>query len=135
MQDAVFARHSSGAPANLFLNSPTSYLPAAITRRNGTVSAASAASLKTSFAPGSAVDTVADPRSPAEQTLAEDREAVRRAANETLSPRQQRILKLSLEGWSVHEIGEELTLPVERVSDEKYKAVRKLRARLEKHEG
>jgi len=84
---------------------------------------------------GSAVDTVADPRSPAEQTLAEDREAVRRAANETLSPRQQRIFKLSLEGWSVHEIGEELTLPVERVSDEKYKAVRKLRTHLEKHEG
>ncbi len=37
--------------------------------------------------------------------------------------RQQRILQLSFEGWSIPEIGEELSLPVERVSDEKYKAV------------
>ena len=45
-----------------------------------------------------------------------------------LSPRQQRIVRMSFEGWSVHDIASELRLPPERVSDEKYKAIRKLRA-------
>jgi len=43
-------------------------------------------------------------------------------------------LQLSFEGWSVPEIGNELSLSVERVSDEKYKAVRKLRSHLETRE-
>jgi RNA polymerase sigma factor (sigma-70 family) len=77
------------------------------------------------------VDSAPDPRSDGERRLAEDRETVRLAARELLSPRQQRILQLSFEGWSVQEIGEELALPVERVSDEKYKAIRKLRTHLE----
>ena len=47
-----------------------------------------------------------------------------------LSERQQRIVRLSFEGWSVHEIAAELRTPPERVSDEKYKAIRKLRDRL-----
>jgi RNA polymerase sigma factor (sigma-70 family) len=81
-----------------------------------------------------AVETAADGRSFGEQRLAEDREAVRLAARELLSPRQQRILQLSFEGWSVQEIGEELVLPVERVSDEKYKAIRKLRSHLDTQE-
>jgi DNA-directed RNA polymerase specialized sigma24 family protein len=34
---------------------------------------------------------------------------------------------LSFEGWSVHDIAHELRVPPERVSDEKYKAIRKLR--------
>jgi RNA polymerase sigma factor (sigma-70 family) len=72
----------------------------------------------------------ADPRLADEDQLAEDRETVRRAAEELLSQRQQRILQLSFEGWSVQEISSELDMPVERVSDEKYKAVRKLRAHL-----
>ena len=59
--------------------------------------------------------------------MADEREAVRRAAADLLSPRQQRILQLSFDGWSVHEIALELQLPAERVSDEKYKAIRKLR--------
>ena len=75
-----------------------------------------------------AVDGAADPRDRHERRLAEDREAVRHAAGEVLSPRQQRILQLSLEGWSVQDIARELQIPVERVSDEKYKAIRKLRA-------
>jgi RNA polymerase sigma factor (sigma-70 family) len=78
-----------------------------------------------------AVESAPDGRSAGEQKLAEDRETVRLAARQLLSPRQQRILQLSFEGWSVHEIGAELALPVESVSDEKYKAVRKLRAHLE----
>src|SRR5262249_55011729 len=77
-----------------------------------------------------AVETAADDREPAARRLDEDREVVRRAAAELLTPRQQRILQLSFEGWSAQEISQELNLPVERVSDEKYKAVRKLRGHL-----
>jgi RNA polymerase sigma factor (sigma-70 family) len=77
-----------------------------------------------------AVEAVADDRDPYQRRLADDREAVRRAAADLLTARQQRILQLSFEGWSVQEIGQELSLPVERVSDEKYKAVRKLRGHL-----
>jgi RNA polymerase sigma factor (sigma-70 family) len=80
---------------------------------------------------GNSVDGEADPRSIREQGLAEDRETVGLAARQLLSPRQQHILQLSFEGWSVPQIGEELSLSVERVSDEKYKAVRKLRGHLE----
>jgi RNA polymerase sigma factor (sigma-70 family) len=57
----------------------------------------------------------------------DEREAVQKAAHELLTPRQQNILKLSMEGWSVQEIAGELEMGPERVSDEKYKAVRKLR--------
>lgn len=77
-----------------------------------------------------AVETASDPRPLGERLLAEDRETVQRAAEELLSRRQQRILQLSFEGWAAQEIADELNLPVERVSDEKYKAVRKLRAHL-----
>lgn len=62
--------------------------------------------------------------------VADNREVVKQAAEELLSSRQQRILLLSIEGWSVHEIAEELSTPPERVSDEKYKAIRKLREHL-----
>jgi RNA polymerase sigma factor (sigma-70 family) len=79
---------------------------------------------------GSEMEQVADPRDRQDTRLADDREVVRQAAREVLSPRQQRILQMSFEGWSVHEIADELRLPPERVSDEKYKAVRKLRQHL-----
>lgn len=59
-------------------------------------------------------------------SLRDDREAVAKAAREVLSPRQRRILELTAEGWAVPEIATELTTTVERVSDEKYKAVKKL---------
>jgi len=55
--------------------------------------------------------------------LGEILEAARRAV---LSPRQDRILELWMRGWPVPEIGAELDMPVNRVSDEKYKALRKL---------
>jgi len=55
--------------------------------------------------------------------LGEILEAARRAV---LSPRQDRILELWMRGWPVPEIGAELRMPVNRVSDEKYKALRKL---------
>jgi RNA polymerase sigma factor (sigma-70 family) len=71
--------------------------------------------------------TVADRRDLSERRRADDREAVHQAAEGLLSPRQQRILQLSFEGWTVHDLADELQVPPERVSDEKYKAVRKLR--------
>jgi RNA polymerase sigma factor (sigma-70 family) len=76
------------------------------------------------------VESVADRRDQQALTVAEEREVVRQAAAELLSGRQQRILQLSFEGWSVQEMADELGLPAERVSDEKYKAIRKLRAHL-----
>jgi RNA polymerase sigma factor (sigma-70 family) len=76
------------------------------------------------------VEEVADGRRQQQERLAEDRELVRQAAEEVLSDRQQRILQLSLEGWPVPDIARELNTSTERISDEKYKAVRKLRAYL-----
>jgi RNA polymerase sigma factor (sigma-70 family) len=73
---------------------------------------------------------VADRRDLHRRAVADEREAVARASADLLSERQQRIMQLSFEGWSVHEIAAELRTPPERVSDEKYKAIRKLRARL-----
>jgi hypothetical protein len=59
--------------------------------------------------------------------LGEILEAARRAV---LTSRQDRIIELWMRGWSVPEIGAELKLPVTRVSDEKYKALRKLEQHL-----
>jgi RNA polymerase sigma factor (sigma-70 family) len=59
-------------------------------------------------------------------TVRDDREAMAKAALEVLSPRQRRLLDLAADGWSVPEIATELGTTVERVSDEKYKAVKKL---------
>ena len=57
----------------------------------------------------------------------DDREALRQAASQLLSPRQQSILKLAFAGHSIPDIAREMGLSPERVSDEKYKAIRKLR--------
>jgi RNA polymerase sigma factor (sigma-70 family) len=65
----------------------------------------------------------ADRRHRDRQELGEILEAARRAV---LSPRQDRIVELWTRGWTVPEIGESLGMPVARVSDEKYKALRKL---------
>ena len=59
--------------------------------------------------------------------LGEILEAARHAV---LTSRQDRIIELWMRGWSVPEIGVELDLPVTRVSDEKYKALRKLEHQL-----
>jgi RNA polymerase sigma factor (sigma-70 family) len=55
--------------------------------------------------------------------LGEILEAARRAV---LTSRQDRIIELWMRGWTVPEIGEELGMTGTRVSDEKYKALRKL---------
>jgi RNA polymerase sigma factor (sigma-70 family) len=75
-------------------------------------------------------DAVADRTDPAAERRADDRAAVDQAATQVLSARQQRILQLSFEGASVHEIAADLRLPAERISDEKYKAIHKLREHL-----
>jgi RNA polymerase sigma factor (sigma-70 family) len=73
------------------------------------------------------IDTVADRHELHERGLADHRDAVHQVAAQLLSQRQQHILQLSFEGWSVQDIADELHVSPERVSDEKYKAVRKLR--------
>jgi len=82
-----------------------------------------------------AVETVADRREQHSRQIADVREMVHEAATEVLSQRQQQIVQMSLEGWSVQDMAEELRLPAERVSDEKYKAIRKLREHLAEQEG
>ncbi len=59
--------------------------------------------------------------------LGEILEAARQAV---LSPRQDRIIELWMRGWSVPEISADLEIPVSRISDEKYKALRKLEQHL-----
>lgn len=65
-------------------------------------------------------------RHPVSNTTRDDREAVAKAAAEVLSARQRRILELTADGWPVPEIASELGTTVERISDEKYKAIKKL---------
>jgi RNA polymerase sigma factor (sigma-70 family) len=76
------------------------------------------------------LDGVADRWLADDSRRADEREVVDRAAQALLTSRQQQILQLSFEGWGVHEIAEEMKLPAERISDEKYKAIRKLRSHL-----
>jgi len=73
---------------------------------------------------------VPDFQNKSDATLREQRETVRLAAAEVLSDRQRAILDLSADGWAVTEIAGELGTSPERVSDEKYKAIRKLRHHL-----
>jgi RNA polymerase sigma factor (sigma-70 family) len=75
-------------------------------------------------------DDVADRRFGPEATRNELHEELDRASRKVLSQRQQQILRLTCDGWSVPEIADELSTTVERVSDEKYKAIRKLRKEL-----
>jgi RNA polymerase sigma factor (sigma-70 family) len=72
-------------------------------------------------------DTAVDNRDSHERSIADERGAVRDLGHRILSSRQQHILDLSFDGWSVQEIADEMRLPTARVSDEKYKAIRKLR--------
>jgi RNA polymerase sigma factor (sigma-70 family) len=57
----------------------------------------------------------------------DDRDAVSQAAGKILSQRQQHILQLICDGHNVADIATELAMSPERVSDEKYKAIQKLR--------
>lgn len=79
--------------------------------------------LDESESPAIAADELTHRRRELGEILVAAREAV-------LSPQQDRILDLWLDGWAVPEISEELGLPVARVSDQKYKALRKLERHL-----
>jgi hypothetical protein len=68
-----------------------------------------------------------DGRNRQRQELGEILEAARRAV---LSPRQDRIVELWTRGWNVPDISRTLGLSPARVSDEKYKALRKLERHL-----
>lgn len=57
----------------------------------------------------------------------DQRDAVNAVAVSVLSPRQRQIVELSFGGWAIPEIADELGTSPERISDEKYKAVQKLR--------
>lgn len=73
---------------------------------------------------------VDDDRNRAHTYLRDQREAIDLAARAVLSDRQRKIVELSADGWAVPEIASELKTTPERVSDEKYKAIRKLRTHL-----
>src|SRR5215469_8497699 len=57
------------------------------------------------------LDCVADRQEMHARSLDADRAAVQEAAKEVLTPRQQRILQMSCEGWSVHDMAADLQLP------------------------
>ena len=69
---------------------------------------------------------VAEYRGRNESDLRDNREVLSKAARESLSPRQRRILELTADGWTIPEVAAELETSVERVSDDKYKAIKKL---------
>jgi RNA polymerase sigma factor (sigma-70 family) len=72
-------------------------------------------------------DQVADSRDGHDRERADEVAAVLAASRERLSDRQQEIVRRTLEGWTVQDIAREMQTSPERVSDEKYKAIRKLR--------
>lgn len=72
-------------------------------------------------------ELVADQRNHDARNRDEERQAVEQAAGRVLSERQQRILRLISDGYNVADIATELSISPERVSDEKYKAIQKLR--------
>jgi RNA polymerase sigma factor (sigma-70 family) len=71
-------------------------------------------------------ELVADVRDQETRDRTDEREAFNLAAERVLSDRQQRILKLLCDGHNVADIASEMSMTPERVSDEKYKAIRKL---------
>ena len=60
----------------------------------------------------------------------DDRAEAVAAVWHTISARQQQVLTLWSQGYSVREIARKLAMPAPRVSDEKYKALEKLRDQL-----
>ena len=76
-------------------------------------------------------DRTADSRQ--DRAYDENKDALRQAASRLLSTRQQTILRMACEGWSIADTAKELTTTPERVSDDKYKAIQKLRAFFKTH--
>jgi RNA polymerase sigma factor (sigma-70 family) len=65
-----------------------------------------------------------------ENRVQEERQEVTEIAPRLLSERQQKIVELSFNGWAIPDIASELGTTVQRISDEKYKAVQKLKTHL-----
>lgn len=78
-------------------------------------------------------EMIADQRDARDRAERDEREVVRQAASQVLTARQQRILQMLCEGHGVADVATELGVAPERVSDEKYKAIQKLRAHLRSH--
>lgn len=76
-------------------------------------------------------DAASDVRNGEATSRRDDWEVIRNAAAEVLSERQRRIIVLWADGHDVADIAEQTGLTTARVSDEKYKAVRKLREYLQ----
>ena len=72
-------------------------------------------------------EMVADSRDEQSRGLSDQRDAVREVSQRVLSDRQKHILGLIFDGHNVADIASELKMSPERVSDEKYKAIQKLR--------
>ena len=64
-----------------------------------------------------------------EETTREQRETVLKIATD-LTPRHQKILRWTMDGISVSEIARRLNISSARVSDEKYRAIQKIRRQL-----
>jgi RNA polymerase sigma factor (sigma-70 family) len=77
------------------------------------------------------MEGVSDHRSGADTSRQDEWELVRKAAHEVLSERQRKIIAMSAMGYEVSDISNELNMSPSRVSDEKYKAVHRLREYLE----
>jgi RNA polymerase sigma factor (sigma-70 family) len=75
-------------------------------------------------------ELVADGREEHLRRRNDQRTEIEQAAQRVLSSRQQRILTLICDGHNVADIASELAMSPERVSDEKYKAIQKLRTYL-----
>lgn len=76
----------------------------------------------------SLADDHADLRNELSNDSRSRRESLNRAAETVLSDRQRQIVELTTTGWGIPEIAAKLGTSVDRVSDEKYKAIRKLRS-------
>ncbi|MBX9677350.1 MAG: sigma-70 family RNA polymerase sigma factor [Gemmataceae bacterium] len=74
---------------------------------------------------------VSDSRIENERRLDEQRQLVEHASRQVLTGRQQQILQRTGEGFGIGDIAKELGTTPDRISDEKYKAIRKLRVYLE----
>ncbi len=78
------------------------------------------------------VDQVAESRPQKTKSPAADQvDEILTMADESLSARQHRILRMLADGWSVGEIADKLEMTPARTSDEKYKAIQKIRRHLE----
>lgn len=73
---------------------------------------------------------VTDSRERRSDSVREIRETILHASEKTLSPRQQQIIRMTLDGWSVADIAREMDVSAARISDEKYKAIQRLRSTL-----